>query len=550
MHIRSIFIWPIISFICTSFGSDVSNEVTQFGFKTAVADGSYTPATILITLWFGSTIYQGSTSAPDGQNIWYTLTMQNKPYFSVIERNCSKITQAKIMFELDATDAVGIDQVRVDTQSGDWYGINKHYRESSLDDVIWIDNEAWHHAPYKQIVYFDTTRPNVFIDDAAWSDGTNVYSRSPSNTHQCSRLSTPIYGGDGGEFYSVLNQGRVYAMLDWGLASNKYLQIRGWQSDSQTTDTVYGVGTSRSSCTSFSLSSDDYITRYQIWVSSNGITGLKFWTRNDRIVSCIGTTVSTDSTTTSYAKNYEYGAFNFSYLTGWNVRSGSYIDQLQFQFTESSLTTSPTQVTNNPSQTPSSNTNNPSQTPSSNPTNRPISTNDPSTISSQTPSQAPSVNATYTNPMETEQNERSIKTTEIVSSQRNHNKDTTAIMAVILSVLVLCCVCTSIAICVYMKKYNIKIPIMTTKVASVDNDDVNECDVKRNDEKQHASGPKVIQTAVRSLSGHDTINAELVMSGSAIMTKGKHKIELVVKDENALKQVEGATAIGDAIDAI
>eukprot|EP01083_Nonionella_stella_P314458 1132892_1 len=498
MHIRSIFIWPIISFICTSFGSDVSNEVTQFGFKTAVADGSYTPATILITLWFGSTIYQGSTSAPDGQNIWYTLTMQNKPYFSVIERNCSKITQAKIMFELDATDAVGIDQVRVETQSGDWYGINKHYRESSLHDVIWIDNEAWHHAPYKQIVYFDTTRPNVFIDDAAWSDGTNVYSRSPSNTHQCSRLSTPIYGGDGGEFYSVLNQGRVYAMLDWGLASNKYLQIRGWQSDSQTTNTVYGVGTSRSSCTSFSLSSDDYITRYQIWVSSNGITGLKFWTRNDRIVSCIGT----DSTTTSYAKNYEYGAFNFSYLTGWNVRSGSYIDQLQFQFTESSLTTSPTQVTNNPSQTPSqtpsSNTNNPSQTPSSNPTNRPISTNDPSTI----PSQAHSVNPTYVNSMynitpsdtmETEQNEASIRTTEIVSSQLNPNIfPTNLIMGLILSALALCCVCTVIAICAYMKKYNIMMPI-ANKVTSVDDDD--DGDIKRSVEIQPGSGSSFIQEA-------------------------------------------------------
>eukprot|EP01083_Nonionella_stella_P106791 308501_1 len=555
MHIRSIFIWPIISFICTSFGSDVSNEVTQFGFKTAVADGSYTPATILITLWFGSTIYQGSTSAPDGQNIWYTLTMQNKPYFSVIERNCSKITQAKIMFELDATDAVGIDQVRVETQSGDWYGINKHYRESSLDDVIWIDNEAWHHAPYKQIVYFDTTRPNVFIDDAAWSDGTNVYSRSPSNTHQCSRLSTPIYGGDGGEFYSVLNQGRVYAMLDWGLASNKYLQIRGWKSDWQMADTIYGTGTERSLCTPFSLSSDDYITGYHIWFDSHGISGVQFLTRNGLTLSCIGLD---DSTTTSYSNNYLYGPFNFSYLTGWNVWSGSMIDQIQFQFADSLLTASPTQIpsahsvppsaiptipsrnpTNNPSHTPSSRpTYNPSH-PTGNPSTNPMYNITPSHVmgterTAEIVSSQPKNNITPSHVMGTE------RTAESVSSQPKNNQYLIDVLSVIISTLALCSVCAAIALCVCINKdknqKTVKRLISGVNVSQaieVD-DDMDECEVK--EEIQGVKNKNQIDVRLQfketpNLKGEGTaINPGLVMAGSAIMTKGKSKLEL---EENA-----------------
>eukprot|EP01083_Nonionella_stella_P011710 33247_1 len=378
MRIRTIFMWLVIY---TSFDYNASNEVTEFRFKRYDDSTSYSSHSILITLWFGTTIYQVSAVAPGDAKTWLTFSMQNEPYLSVIGRNCSNITQAKIMFELDNPDSVCVDQVEIHTQSGDWYGIDRMYSwyENKFLDWLCIDNENAQYAPFKQIIYFDTMRPNIFIDNAAWSNGTTV--NPQSHMYQCDPIEmtrlTAKHGTLGGALHHVLNQGRVYAMLNWGLESSKYLQIRGWESDWQMADTIYGTGTERSLCTSFSLSSDDYITGYHIWFDSKGISGLQFVTRNGVTLSCIGIS---DSTTTSYSNNYDYGPFNFSYLTGWNVWSGEYIDQIQFQFTESLLTASPTQVTAVPSQMltegsssdptdiHTSNTNTPTRTLSSNPT--------------------------------------------------------------------------------------------------------------------------------------------------------------------------------------
>eukprot|EP01083_Nonionella_stella_P039693 107961_1 len=314
MRIRSIFelfVWFLIS---TSFEFSASNEVTEFGFKTDSWERSDTQHMMVITLWFGDTIYQVSSGALQ-LDTWYTFSNQSEPYFRVIGRNCSNLTQTKMMFELNDADAACVVQMYVLTQSGDWYGVNKtwNWRKNKFTHYLCIDNEPSEAAPFKQIIYFDTTRPNVYIADAAWRDGTNVDSRS--NMSQCDPITTgttqltPKYGNSiGGDLYSVLNQGRVYAMLNWGLESRKYLQLRGWNADSQTASTDYGVGSSRSSCTSFTLSSDDYITGYQIWNDSIGISGLKFWTRNDRTLSCIGIN---GSNTTSYTNSYDYGTFNF-----------------------------------------------------------------------------------------------------------------------------------------------------------------------------------------------------------------------------------------------
>eukprot|EP01083_Nonionella_stella_P106790 308500_1 len=380
-HMRVLSIFTYLA-ICTSCGSNASYLVTEFGFKTGNEYLHNTGDISVVTLWFNSTIYQASTTALH-IDTWFTFHMLQEPYFRVIATNCSNITHAKIMIQLDSDDAVCVDQVKLVTQSGVLYGIDAH---SDNDTVICIDNEPvsqpYGNGPYKQILYFDTTRPNVYINDSLWRDGTNVIPQS--NTFQCARTwrrdplrLTAKYGTSGGDFHSVLDQGRVYAMLNWGLESSKYLQIRGWESDWQMADTIYGTGTERSLCTPFSLSSDDYITGYHIWFDSKGISGLQFVTRNGVTLSCIGIS---DSTTTSYSNNYDYGPFNFSYLTGWNVWSGEYIDQIQFQFTESLLTASPTQVTAVPSQMltegsssdptdiHTSNTNTPTRTLSSNPT--------------------------------------------------------------------------------------------------------------------------------------------------------------------------------------
>eukprot|EP01083_Nonionella_stella_P011709 33241_1 len=526
MRIRSIFLWLIIY---TSFESNASNEVIEFGFKTSDGAQSHSPNPIVLTLWFNTTIYQGTTPAPTAST-WYTLSMQNEPYFNIIGRNCSNITQPKVMFQLDHPDAVCVDRTRVVTQSGDWYGIDKVYKYDS-PSVFCVDNQdpvEWTNGfgPFKQIIYFDTTRPNVFINDSAWREGTNADPRS--NTYQCDRIPSQLtdeYGSGGGNLYSVLDQGRVYAMLNWGLESSKYLQIRGWKADSQTTSTDYGVGTSRSPCTSFTLSSDDYITGYHIWFDSHGISGVQFLTRNGLTLSCIGLD---DSTTTSYSNNYLYGPFNFSYLTGWNVWSGSMIDQIQFQFADSLLTASPTQIPSAHSVPPSAiptipsrnPTNNPSHTPSSRPTYNPSHpTGNPSTN--------PMYNITPSHVMGTE------RTAESVSSQPKNNQYLIDVLSVIISTLALCSVCAAIALCVCInkdknqktvKRVNLVSGANVSQAIEVD-DDMDECEVK--EEIQGVKNKNQIDVRLQfketpNLKGEGTaINPGLVMAGSAIMTKGK-----------------------------
>eukprot|EP01083_Nonionella_stella_P298301 1012671_1 len=303
------------------FWSNASNEVIEFGFKTGNHSWHRTPHMVTLTLWSESTIYQVSTTAgQSGQtSTWFNFSIHQDPYFHVLGRHCSNITQTKMMIELDNPDAVCIDQVKIVTQSGVWYGIEQFYIRNTLKDLFCIDNDQY--PPSKQIIYFDTTRPNQYINDAAWSNGTNVDPRS--NTYQCDPIPrtqfTPMHGDPGGYSYFALNLGRVYAMLDWSLAGNKYLQIWQWKSDLQfINNTIYGSGTGRSLCTPFTLSSDDYITGYHIWFDTTGVSGLKLFTHNDLTFSCIGIN---NSNTTSYSNTYDYGPFNFSYLTGWNVRA-------------------------------------------------------------------------------------------------------------------------------------------------------------------------------------------------------------------------------------
>eukprot|EP01083_Nonionella_stella_P203447 742341_1 len=528
MRIRTIFMWLVIY---TSFDYNASNEVTEFRFKRYDDSTSYSSHSILITLWFGTTIYQVSAVAPGDAKTWLTFSMQNEPYLSVIGRNCSNITQAKIMFELDNPDSVCVDQVEIHTQSGDWYGIDRMYSwyENKFLDWLCIDNENAQYAPFKQIIYFDTMRPNIFIDNAAWSNGTTV--NPQSHMYQCDPIEmtrlTAKHGTLGGALHHVLNQGRVYAMLNWGLESSKYLQIRGWESDWQMADTIYGTGTERSLCTSFSLSSDDYITGYHIWFDITGVSGLKLFTHNDLTFSCIG---NNNSNTTSYSNTYDYGPYNFSYLTGWNVWAGSLIDRIQFQFTDSLFTAVPTQQesvspseiptkvpSQNPTNLPTFNTNNPTKTPSYNPTMTPTyKTYHPSI----TPSHVPSLNPTYdpttnpsTNPMYnitpsnimeteiTEWNDGSTSTREIIlDSPPKRNDYAIYILIAIVSVLALCSICAVVGFLCYMKRhkissgYQINTKVRKKRIASSGND-IDDCDVLSNVMKQSENDSKETQGA-------------------------------------------------------
>eukprot|EP01083_Nonionella_stella_P159142 518844_1 len=526
--------WMFLSlriFMCLIVICVPSNEVTEFGFKTGTGDWHGTPHVLTLTLWFDSTIYQVSTTAWP-INTWFTFYMDQEPYFSVIGRNCSNITQTKMMIELDDPNALCIDQVKVVTQAGVWYGMEQLYIRDTLEDLLCIDNEPYEtqYGPSKQIIYFDTARPNEYIDDATWSEGTNVDPRS--KTYQCDLMPTtrltPIHGDPGGVSYSVLNQGRVYAMLDWSLAGNKYLQIWKWKSDLQLiNNTIYGHGTDRSLCTPFTLSSDDYITGYHIWFDITGVSGLKLFTHNDLTFSCIG---NNNSNTTSYSNTYDYGPYNFSYLTGWNVWAGSLIDRIQFQFTDSLFTAVPTQQesvspseiptkvpSQNPTNLPTFNTNNPTKTPSYNPTMTPTyKTYHPSI----TPSHVPSLNPTYdpttnpsTNPMYnitpsnimeteiTEWNDGSTSTREIIlDSPPKRNDYAIYILIAIVSVLALCSICAVVGFLCYMKRhkissgYQINTKVRKKRIASSGND-IDDCDVLSNVMKQSENDSKETQGA-------------------------------------------------------
>eukprot|EP01083_Nonionella_stella_P065544 171848_1 len=116
------------------FWSNASNEVIEFGFKTGNHSWHGTPHMVTLTLWSESTIYQVSTTAgQSGQtSTWFNFSIHQDPYFHVLGRHCSNITQTKMMIELDNPDAVCIDQVNIVTQSGVWYGIEQFYIRNTL----------------------------------------------------------------------------------------------------------------------------------------------------------------------------------------------------------------------------------------------------------------------------------------------------------------------------------------------------------------------------------------------------------------------------------
>eukprot|EP01083_Nonionella_stella_P263454 894947_1 len=71
---------------------------------------------------------------------------------------------------------------------------------------------------------------------------------------------TDAYGGSGGVWKDLLNQGRVYSIQDWGyhptIAERNGLHIRDWYADDQTENFVYDTAL---------IESDDFITGYEVY---------------------------------------------------------------------------------------------------------------------------------------------------------------------------------------------------------------------------------------------------------------------------------------------
>eukprot|EP01083_Nonionella_stella_P071545 192202_1 len=162
---------------------------------------------IPITFWFNVTMYQ-FTLFPTKINTTYstsTFTITHPPDCG--PESDHNTSQAKIMVENSDNDVLVLDTFTFTLGSGVWYGINgrclddllvdtqsflswTNYYDFLLDESncgssqsnIWmcIDDDSADCGPYKQIFYFDLTRPNQFINDALWSDGTNILSQTTS----------------------------------------------------------------------------------------------------------------------------------------------------------------------------------------------------------------------------------------------------------------------------------------------------------------------------------------------------------------------------------
>ena len=182
---------------------------------------------------------------------------------------------------------------------------------------------------------------------------------------------TQQYGSSGGgQLSQALDQGRINAIHEWGYGLQD-LCIRNWTSDSQTIFDLYGDSATYTQCTSFQLSSDDFIVGYQTYYTLD-IVGLDLYTRD--MHSCIGPDIA--AATTSPITLYNYSIDDFYYLSGWIIKSGSVIDNIQFQFTKAtqSPTNNPTvDPTPGPSLNPSEDPSiSPSKSPSTEPTIDPI----------------------------------------------------------------------------------------------------------------------------------------------------------------------------------
>jgi len=138
----------------------------------------------------------------------------------------------------------------------------------------------------------------------------------------------------------ALNQGRVYSMLNWGIVTSgglDWIAIRDWHAEDQTTTRIYGNGAYFVPCTPFILDSGDFIVGVKTWrkPENNWLQGLEFYTRNSNTYSCI---IASTTGAKIETYNYNYGPYNFAYLTGWTACTGAVIDDISFQFTISTLT--------------------------------------------------------------------------------------------------------------------------------------------------------------------------------------------------------------------
>ena len=437
--------------------------VQSFGIVTHTMELSETAYTINLQLWYDdNTTYQCSiTPNETGTDYNCDNTTWTKSTYS--NNHC--IPSPKMTIENPSHDALFLDKVYITLSDGGFYGIdgiciyppdnnnvgntiqNLTNNTNSINicgvNTIWsyriaLDNQCSEFAPSKQMVLFDTTRPNQYINNAVWKDAYDL---------ACESIITQSYGGDGTRFggagteYRYTNQGKPYINIhfipnqpstthsnsgrvnhiaQWALVPNDTLvsALQGtvtnlvWSAERCNGPRIggpYSAGGVPVACSDMTLNtSHEWIDSYRVKYSVNVnpfVFGIYFRTNIGNEYGCGTDDESLYELDTNWTIHTGY------YLSGFIYRAVQVIDSIAFQFTPvvSVPTTSPSigpsksptdYPTINPTLNPTANpTINPSFSPSYFPSKAPtfIPSRSPSLIPSASPSYHPTATPTLTN---------------------------------------------------------------------------------------------------------------------------------------------------------
>eukprot|EP01083_Nonionella_stella_P091795 256707_1 len=183
---------------------DVASDIEAFGVTVArykgrekMAFDSGTNDAVRLRLWFQFKIYE-CVILPNIDNATYSC---DASMFTIIKTSdCdSTYSETKILIEASApVDYVFFSNIFIRTIDDIWYGIDRmcisddyplsttysHWKANDTNDTdecdpgysqyLYVCIDLYWCVPSKQLLYFDTSRPNVNITNASWSDGSDV----------------------------------------------------------------------------------------------------------------------------------------------------------------------------------------------------------------------------------------------------------------------------------------------------------------------------------------------------------------------------------------
>eukprot|EP01084_Bolivina_argentea_P249101 416870_1 len=337
-----------------------------------------------MTLYWNNSTYQCDVY-PTQLNAIYLCNSSNTK--TVTSQCLSSTIQYGLQISNDDDDSVSIEQIiiknihNISTQSTaiiDYFCVNAtqdQYTSSSKNtyclnafnggyDVFRIDMDDTH-APYQ---LFELDQNILF--NYQQNFGLESYVKPIPGPF---KAFSPFYGQidftktELNGYYYDYDQGRLNGISNWGYMSDNYegLFIKSWSADHQTSNHEFGQPdiTYTTPCDPFSLPDNDYITGYKIYFDDTFVFGLELYTLKGSNYSCVRPDTATSKRSDYISYECNTGGSSFYYLSGWQVNSGWWIDQIKLQFTKyqtNSPTTQPTQPTFQPTHQP---TNQPSISP-------------------------------------------------------------------------------------------------------------------------------------------------------------------------------------------